>query len=170
MDSHPFDILPLDQGGSLIFTPCPGTKGVELQTSIAQLKRAGAKAVITLMTNDEMASLGVDTLPAICKQHGLQWFHLPIEDDEAPTAEYQQKWETQKQQIYNILDQNGTLVIHCRGGSGRTGLMAAIILMERGTDFDRAVSMVKGLRPKALMKQPHIDYLNRTYDPKQHGS
>jgi len=170
MDSHPFDILPLDQGGSLIFTPCPGTKGIDLQTSIAQLKRAGAEAVITLMTDEEMADLEVDILPVVCQQHGLQWFHLPIEDDEAPAAEYQQKWDSQKQQIHNILDQNGTLAIHCRGGSGRTGLMAAILLLERGIEFDQAVSMVKGLRPKALMKQPHIDYLNRTYGSQQQRS
>ena len=117
-----------------------------------------------------MVGLEVDALPTVCKKYELQWFHLPIEDDEAPAAEYQQKWDSQKQQIHNILEQNGTLVIHCRGGSGRTGLMAAIILMERGTDFDRAVSTVKGLRPKALMKQPHIDYLNRTYGSQEQRS
>lgn len=167
MDSHPFDILPLDQGGSLIFTPCPGTKGIDLQTSITQLKQAGAMAVITLMTDEEMVGLEVDALPTVCKKHELQWFHLPIEDDEAPAAEYQQKWDSQQQKIHNILDQNGTLVIHCRGGSGRTGLMAAILMLERGTEFDQAVSMVKGLRPNALKKQPHIDYLNRTYGSDQ---
>lgn len=170
MASHPFDTLPLDQGGSLIFTPCPGTKGIDLPTSIAQLKQAGAMAVITLMTVDEMARFEVDTLPIVCEQHDLLWFHLPIEDDKAPGVEYQQKWDRYKQEIHNILDQNGTLVIHCLGGSGRTGLMAAIILLERGIAFDGAISMVKGLRPKSLKKQLHVDYLNRTYGSKQQRS
>lgn len=170
MDLHPFDILPLDQGGSLIFTPCPGTKGIDLPTSIDQLKQAGAKAVITLMPNEEMTRFGVETLPEACEQHGLKWFHLPIEDDTAPAAEFQQAWAGHKQQVNSILDKNGTVAIHCKGGSGRTGLMAAIILLERGIDFDQVVSMVKSLRPRSLKLQSHIDYLVRTYDSKQQRS
>lgn len=45
---HPFDYLELSTG-SLIFTPCPGTKGVSLSESISQLKTASAAAIITLM-------------------------------------------------------------------------------------------------------------------------
>ncbi|MES9929129.1 MAG: hypothetical protein ABW158_13550 [Candidatus Thiodiazotropha sp. 6PDIVS] len=50
MAIHPFDILPLNNGGNLIFTPCPGTKGVDLETSVRQLKEAGAESIITLNT------------------------------------------------------------------------------------------------------------------------
>jgi hypothetical protein len=46
----------------LIFTPCPGTKGATLRDSLAQLKAAGAEAVITVMLDDEMASNGVTGL------------------------------------------------------------------------------------------------------------
>jgi len=169
VDSHPFDTLFIDQGGCLIFTPCPGTKGVDLQTSIAQLKQAGANAIATLMPNDEMIRNEVEALPSVCEQHGLQWFHLPVEDDAAPADDFQRSWEKQKDQINSILDQNGTLVIHCRGGSGRTGLMAAIVLLERGISFDHAVTMVKGLRPKALKLQPHIDYLTHMYGDIEQG-
>jgi len=159
VNSHPFDTLLLAEGGSLIFTPCPGTKGVDIQTSLAQLKQAGTMAVITLMPDDEMARFEVENLPSICTRIGLQWFHLPIEDDTAPTAEFQRRWEKQKGQITTMLEKKETLAIHCRGGSGRTGLMAAIILLECGIPIGQAVSMVKGLRPNALKIQPHIDYL-----------
>lgn len=159
MNLHPFDSLPLEQGGRLIFTPCPGTKGVDLEASVAQLEQAGASAIVTLMPEDEMARFEVEALPSVCDQHGLEWFHLPVEDDKAPTVEFQQRWEKQKGRINSILDDNGTLAIHCRGGSGRTGLMAAIILLGRGIPFEQVVSMVQGLRPNALKLQPHIDYL-----------
>ena len=159
MNLHPFDILPLEQGGGLIFTPCPGTKGVDLQTSVAQLEQAGASAIVTLMPETEMARFEVAALPSVCAQHGLQWFHLPVEDDMAPTAEFQQRWEKQQGSINRMLDEKRTLAIHCRGGSGRTGLMAAIILLGRGIPFERVVSMVQALRPNALKLQPHVDYL-----------
>lgn len=170
MDSHPFDTLPLPQGGNLIFTPCPGTKGVNLQASISQLKLAGAQAIITLMPDEEMTRYEVEALPEACQQHDLKWFHLPVEDDTAPRADFQHEWESQRQQVHNILDQNGTLVIHCKGGSGRTGLMAAIILLERGFTIQQAVSLVKTTRPKSLSLQPHIDYLNHIYGSKQQRS
>lgn len=163
MDLHPFDTLLLDQGGSLIFTPCPGTKGIDLQTSIDQLKQAGAKAVITLMPDEEMARFGVANLPLVCKERDLEWFHFPVEDDSAPAVGFQHAWSKNKQHIYSILDQNGTLVIHCKGGSGRTGLIAAIILLERGIAFEQTIAMVQSLRPNALKLQSHIDYLQSTY-------
>ena len=84
MSLHPFDKLPLSTGGALIFTPCPGTKGASLSDSLAQLKAAGAEAVITLMPNDEMVRNGVADLPDACRSTQLQWFHFPIEDDASP--------------------------------------------------------------------------------------
>jgi len=160
LDSHPYDALRLAQGGQLIFTPCPGTRGVDMQASIAQLRQAGAQAVITLMPDAEMARLDVESLPEACRKNGLHWLHLPVEDDASPTAEFQQLWEQKRAQVHRILDAQGGLAIHCKGGSGRTGLMAAIILIERGNTLEQATAMVKGLRPKSLRLQAHLDYLS----------
>lgn len=157
--THPFDRLPLVEGGALLFTPCPGTKGVELASALEQLRQAGANAVITLMPEEEMARFGAEALPALCAQQGLNWFHLPVEDDAAPSAAFATQWAAQRQAVHRLLDDNGTVAIHCRGGSGRTGLMAAILLLERGHDLDQAVAMVQQLRPNALKQQPHRDYL-----------
>jgi len=49
MQTHPFDILALENGAQLIFTPCPGTKEVILSGSISTLKDAGTNMLITLM-------------------------------------------------------------------------------------------------------------------------
>ena len=83
MQSHPFDILQLETG-AFIFTPCPGTKGVGLSQSVADLKAAGAKAIITLMYDEELVKNGAQQLVIECEQAGLSWFQLPILDDDAP--------------------------------------------------------------------------------------
>ncbi len=44
--SHPFDILTLDNGSRLIFTPCPGTKGTSVAEAMQVLKDAGAQAMV----------------------------------------------------------------------------------------------------------------------------
>ena len=159
MQTHPYDILPLADGGKLIFTPCPGTKGIALEESLSQLRQAGASAVISLTPQTEMARLQVEGLPDACHKRGLDWFHLPVEDDAAPAAEFDQGWAREREKILAILDEEGALAIHCKGGSGRTGLMAAIILLERGMGLEQVTSTVQRLRPKALRLQAHVEHL-----------
>lgn len=166
MSSHPFDRLRLSTGGALIFTPCPGTRGVDLHDSLVQLKAVGAEAVITLMPKDEMVRNGVAELPNACRKADLQWFHFPIEDDAPPEEAFHQAWGSKNEQIFEILDRSGSVAIHCKGGSGRTGLMAAIVLCERGMRHDQILAQVKSLRPNALKIAAHADYLVRLCEAK----
>ncbi|MCM8614175.1 dual specificity protein phosphatase family protein [Accumulibacter sp.] len=160
MNTHPSDLLPLSQGGAgFILTPCPGTRGVDAADAVEQLQAAGAAAVLTLMPSDEMASNGVSTLGDLCAKRGLRWFHLPIEDDHAPTADFAAAWQAQREAVHRLLDDGKRVAIHCKGGSGRTGLMAAQILLERGWSKDAAVAAVKAVRPNALSLPAHQDYL-----------
>ena len=162
MSLHPFDRLPLGTSRALIFTPCPGTKGAGLKESLAQLKAAGAEAVITLMPDEEMVRNGVGDLPDACRTTDLQWFHFPVEDDASPGEAFEQAWAAGKGRVFDIMDRSGTVAIHCKGGSGRTGLMAAIILCERGMNYDEIRRQVQSLRPNALKLAVHTDYLLRS--------
>ena len=163
MSSHPFDKLSLKDGSAVIFTPCPGTKDASLRDSLDQLAQAGAKAVITLMPDDEMIRNEVTELPDACNEKGLHWFHFPIEDNTSPGEEFQQAWEKDKERVFAMLNQQEALAVHCKGGSGRTGLMVAIILLERGMPYEQAVAQVKSLRPNALKLAVHTDYLAQNY-------
>ena len=108
-----------------------------------------------------MAINGVAELPGACRNTGLQWFHFPIEDDASPEEAFRQAWESGKSLVFEILDRSGTVAIHCKGGSGRTGLMAAIILCERGMNHDQTLDQAKALRPNALKLSVHTDYLRQ---------
>jgi protein tyrosine phosphatase (PTP) superfamily phosphohydrolase (DUF442 family) len=125
MTAHPYDVLPLADGGRLILTPCPGTKGAGLAESLAQLRRAGADAVLSMTPREELAKLEVAGLPEAVDAAGMRWFHFPIEDDAAPGPAFEQAWAANRDAVKALVSQRGSVVIHCRGGSGRTGLMAA---------------------------------------------
>lgn len=159
--NHPFTILPLDNGAGLIFTPCPGTKEADLKTSLTQLAAAGANAVLTLMSREEMQRNQVTDLPLLCAELNLQWFHLPIEDDHAPEREFNSAWQTSKVQIHALLEAGKSIAIHCKGGSGRTGLVAALILLERGLALDEVIEQVRAIRPNALQVPAHQVYINQ---------
>jgi protein-tyrosine phosphatase len=161
--SHPYDTLRLASGAALIFTPCPGTKNTSVEEAVSTLKAAGANALITLMPADELEKFEASALPRLCADQGITWFHLPVEDDHAPDERFAEAFGKQKASLMSLLEQRDTVAIHCRGGSGRTGFMAAILMLETGHDWDDVVCDVQGLRPGALKMPVHLDYLRETY-------
>lgn len=160
MSQHPFDYLSLGEGrGRLLLTPCPGTKETSLDASLTQLRDAGASAVLTLMPEAEMEKNQVTAMPALCEALELSWFHLPVEDDAGPEAAFEQAWLEARDQVLALLAQGRDVAIHCKGGSGRTGLMAAIILQALEVPPDEAVQRVQALRPRALCLPAHRSYV-----------
>lgn len=150
-----------NQRGSLLLTPCPGTLETNLESSLQALRAAGATAVITLMTRLEMITNRVDNLEQKCAALGLAWFHLPVEDEGAPTDAFAKAWQQVRADIHKRLDNNESIVIHCKGGSGRTGMVAAQIVMERGIPMPDAMAQVKALRPKAFSHAVQVDYMSQ---------
>lgn len=47
------------------------------------------------------------------------------------------------------------------GGSGRTGLFAASLLIELGMPRREAIAWVQELRPRAIQKPAPINYINQ---------
>lgn len=160
--THPTWHLPLNsQGAGLVLTPCPGTKGTDLETSLRQLKQQGVKAVVTALSEAEMAHAGVAELSRLTQDLGMLWFHCPIEDDQAPDVHFKIDWLNASPELHQLLDANQVVALHCMGGSGRTGLLAAHILLERGWDLDTIKARVQALRPGAFTKPVQIDYVGQ---------
>lgn len=159
--SHPFDILPLESGARLIFTPCPGTKSVPLTEAVATLKAAGTEVIITLMPLAELQTFGAALLPDICHEAGIRWLHLPIEDDAAPAEAFELGFARHKAELLVLMQTQSTVAIHCRGGSGRTGLMAAILLLLAGGSLAEVITQVQSIRPNALTNVHQRGYIEQ---------
>ena len=160
MATHPYYTIECpNQKGKLLLTPCPGTKEVELTQSLTQLKQAGATSVLTLMLESEMHDNHLTNIESLCEEQDMQWFHLPIVDEGAPEETFDLVWAKYKSEIHAILNDNESVVIHCKGGSGRTGIVAAKILLERGADFDSTIEQIKALRPNAFAHDVQVEYM-----------
>ncbi|MCU8005179.1 MULTISPECIES: tyrosine-protein phosphatase [unclassified Shewanella] len=159
--SHPFDILPLESGARLIFTPCPGTKSVPLADAVANLKDAGTEVIITLMPLAELQTFGAALLPDICREAGILWLHLPIEDDASPAEEFELAFVKHRAELLTLMQNKATIAIHCRGGSGRTGLMAAILLLLAGGSLAEVITQVQSIRPNALTNVHQRGYIEQ---------
>lgn len=158
--SHPYDILEIPgHAGRLLLTPCPGTKGTGISEALSTIESAGAQLLITLMPDAELATNQADDLSARCGKHGMEWLQLPVADEQVPLADFDTAWHRHRETILARLTEGATLAIHCKGGSGRTGLIAARILIELGMPRETAVKKVQALRPKAIQHPAHVGWL-----------
>lgn len=160
MPKHPYDILTLENGAQLIFTPCPGTKEATLAASIETLKQAGTEMLLTLMFDEERDKNNAQSLPEICAEQGIKWLQLPILDDAAPDKVFEEQWSQHKEAILQVLNNKGTIAVHCKGGSGRTGLVIGLIILSFGWPAEKVIKEVQLIRPNALKHPVQLEYFN----------
>lgn len=162
MSEHPYSLFDADGvKAALIFTPCPGTKETSIHAALAGLKAAGADALITVMPESELAESHANDIGMHCQALGMAWFHLPVADDAAPDADFESRWTSSKADIKRRLDEGQRIAIHCKGGSGRTGLIAASLLVAQGLPLEAATLQVQALRPKALQHPVHAAWIKQ---------
>ena len=155
---HPFDTLTIENGAKIIFTPCPGTKEENLESSVTTLANEQTQAIVSVMHNDELARLGAAALPALCQPKNIAWYQLPIIDDEGPEDAFFSAWHKHKDELLQHLRDKQTIAVHCKGGSGRTGLVIALLLVEFGYSKKEAKNLVQSIRPLALTKDKQLTF------------
>lgn len=97
--------------------------------------------VICLQTQGELERLGEAERARAVGDQGWRWAHVPIPDFAAPT-------HTDLVQVQAALQ--GPTLIHCRAGLGRSGSVAAALLIEQGVPPHVAISQVRAARPGAI--------------------
>ena len=170
--SHPLriDELPLPGGGRIGLTFCPGKHQDDaltgawrrdLELDLDAVVDWGAAAVVTLVTATELVELNVANLGPAVQARGLQWLHLPIEDAQTPTAEWMVAWRVASPGLHAILDDGGKVLVHCKGGLGRAGTVAGLLLVEAGVSPDEAVLRVRSARPGAIETRGQLAIVRR---------
>jgi len=153
-----FNLLDVPAGGHLILSAQPA-KFRELDQALAAYRRAGARLVVTLLPNQELQSLGLQSLPDRCAPYGLTWAHCPIDDFCPPGPAFEQHWNGVASKVQSLLDKGEGVALHCRAGLGRTGTVAARILIERGLCASDAIGLVRQTRPGSIETTAQEEYL-----------
>lgn len=135
----------------------------DLTTDVDCIKQWGACVVITLMEDEELSALHVRNLGRAIEKAGMIWWHFAVMDGSALKIRQRQAdgqfWDLPCAMLRLVLSLGGKIFIHCRGGLGRTGTLAARILIEDGYEPESAISLIRKARPGAIETQEQEDYL-----------
>jgi protein-tyrosine phosphatase len=129
--------------GKLAVGPRP-RGGEWLGADIANWKRAGVDAVLSLLTEDEEKHFDLQSEAGEVRGQGMEFISFPIPDRQAP------KSEANLAEVLDVvtrsLSKGENVLVHCRQGIGRGGLVAACLLVKKGMSPSAAVEAVSAAR------------------------
>ena len=107
-------------------------------------KQRGIDTVVSLLEPAESDDLELAEECLQAERHGLRFQSIPIEDRSVPDGRLD--FTRQLEQIERELQRGRNVVLHCRQGIGRTGLVAACLLMLQGFSPSAAVELLSTAR------------------------
>jgi ADP-ribosyl-[dinitrogen reductase] hydrolase len=156
-----------DSTGRIGMTFCPGKKqrGAmtgdwhrDLALDLEAIQAWGATVIVNLIEDHEMVDLGVqDTaqhLPA-----GIDYIRLPIPDFGVPSPTWHMQWQAESPLLLDRLRAGESILLHCKGGLGRTGMIAARILVELGRTPEESIVAVRQARSGTIETREQEAYV-----------
>ena len=84
---------------------------------------------------------------------------MPIRDVDIPDRDFEGNWLKSGPRLRTILANGGKVLLHCRGGIGRTGTIAARLLVEFGFKPSDAIALVRRTRPGTIETSAQEQYV-----------
>lgn len=127
---------------------------------LARWKGEGVDIVVSLLTPEEQRDLGLGDEAREMRAAKIDFISFPIPDLQVPTS---------KAQLADVIDRIGAglaagrnVLIHCRQGIGRSGLVAACLLVSKGLSPGAAIEQVSAARGLPVPETPEQrDWIDR---------
>lgn len=169
--THPLQIAEVGSpkfAGQIGITFCPGKKqrsafsgqwdrdlGIDLDT----IRDWGAHTVVTLVEDHELEALAVSHMGDAVRARGMVCHHMPIRDVSVPGTRFEAQWREAGAELRELVQSGGKVLVHCKGGLGRAGTIAARLLVELGVPGEAAVAQVRSVRPGAIETSAQLAYV-----------
>lgn len=147
------DWIPLEapHEGRIGITILPGRQdhGRSLEHDLTRLSEAGISAILVLISDRELREYGVGALLDEYRTAGIEVLRLHVVDQSVPTVEEAQRAVTW---LESHVSSGAIVAIHCVGGLGRSGTLAACFLTGRRFSAENAISYVRTYRSKRAVE------------------
>jgi protein-tyrosine phosphatase len=166
-ETHPIEVDYLDMGpwpGKLGLTFAPGKKNesyshftwdrdldVDLKRLLTMMH---VDVVVTILEKDEMKWMGIEDLREEVVRHGMESLYFSIPDLGIPPGDEFLEYMEFLRTVMDRLDAGKNVIIHCRGGLGRSGMVAACLLGVRGIPVAESLRCVRRARGEGAVEMP----------------
>lgn len=184
-DTHPIriDWLPeglTDMPGRLGMTFAPGKCGPsafgarwerDLAVDLDRIvDHYGANCLVTLLEESELTALGIPRFfeEVVARNLDVYWWKWP--DATAPTGI--RPMEALVDHLLCRVQNGERVVVHCRGGLGRTGTVVGSCLRALGFESNEAIELLRSARPDAIEtseQEKFVDNYDRRWSAKHPG-
>jgi protein-tyrosine phosphatase len=124
-----------------------------LPDEMAELARMGVTDLVSHLAEYEAFTLGLDEEERAAAAAGMRFHRFPIADGAVPE---QPEFDAFIDTLVPVVEAGGFLVVHCRGGIGRSSITAAAVLIRLGLapgDAIRAIATARGFPVPDTMEQ-----------------
>ena len=171
--THPLQIAEVTAPaakGAIGITFCPGKQQVgamsgawhrNLGLDLDAIKVWGASTIITLIEPHEIKALKVGGIGTETIARGMDWLHMPITDVSAPDARFEAAWREHGPRLIAGVRSGARVLVHCKGGLGRAGTVAALMLVDLGMAPGDAIRAIREARSQnAIETTAQERYIN----------
>ena len=160
-------VEPQGVSGKIILTCFPGRYGEKISfkesiffKELKNFNQLNCSFIVSLVENNELKKLyNKKEFVRHIYTNNLKWIHMSISDLKAPDHHFIEKWHTTKVLLKNDLIDGSNIVVHCMGGKGRSGTVAAILLIEFGEQNKNAIDIVRDKRKGAIETKEQEDFI-----------
>jgi protein-tyrosine phosphatase len=133
-----------------------------VRDTLTGLAALGIGVVVSLLEESEARELGLADEEAACGDAGLDFFSFPIKDRSLPSdagaVSRLSRW------AHTRISNGCGLVFHCRAGIGRSGMMAASVLLHEGFSVSEAFARISDARGMTVPDTPgQLEWVKANY-------
>ena len=143
--------------GILAITQLPGTRD-GYEADLEHIRDWKPGLVISMTTSTEMQAAGAAALGQDAQRSASRWAHLPVEDFGAPGPDMLARWPEINHSARKALVGGGRVLVHCKGGCGRSGMVALRLMIECGEAPAQALARLRAVRPCAVETPEQMDW------------
>ena len=95
-------------------------------------------------------------------KRNFSWFFHPLKDMTAPDEIFTSDFFETQSSLLEYLRSEKKIAIHCKGGLGRSGTIAALLLRHLGFSAEKSIELVRKSRPGAIETEEQEIFIQST--------
>ena len=123
-------------GNGFLAVMAKPNSGERIEDEFLGIANEGVNQIVSLLEAHEAYALGLQNEKFLSERNGMEFISFPIEDRGLPKSV--SEFSKFTRELYHQIAGGKNTVVHCHAGIGRTGIVAAGILLHCGFGPDEA--------------------------------